>query len=164
MNTVSNLGLLITEYFLLRNKSTRKCLDVKGYPGTADRANIQSFDCEYGQPISDQIWSMDQYGRLISRASRKCLDVKGYRNAADRTNLQLFRCENPSWSETDHLWDFESHPGTRYFRIRNRHTRKCVDVKGWSETANSVNIQQFRCEAFEYPATDHWWEKVIVDY
>ena len=108
---------------------------------------------------------MDNHGRLISRPSGKCLDVKGYRYRLEYLTLQLFTCEDPDWDHTDHVWYFWYHSGTRYFRIWNKYTRKCVDILGWADSGNGANAQQYSCtESYYMRGTDHWWEKVYTNY
>ncbi len=137
-------------------------MNVDGFPGIDNCDNVNSYQCEFGDSNSDQIWSMDNYGRLISRPSGKCLDVPGYISTLDETHLILYTCEEPNDPFTDHIWKFEFHEGTRYFRIRNVNTNKCVDTVGISDPSNGVNVQQYRCLALG-DGVDQWWEQVFID-
>ena len=80
----------------------------------------------------------------------------------DLINLMLFTCDEPNDPSTDHIWEFEFHEGTRYFRIHNVNTDKCVDTNGKSDPSNEVDVQQYRCVALEDEA-GQWWEQVFID-
>ena len=75
---------ILSVYFFLKNYGTGNCLNVDGFPGTADGDNVDSYECQLGVSGSDQIWSLDEYGRLINRSSGKCLDVQGNRKQDHR--------------------------------------------------------------------------------
>ena len=134
----------------------------EGNPGTEDYDNIESQYCEYNIPNSDQVWSQDIYGRVVSRPAAMCLDVQGYRNPDNHQNIMLFTCEAPDWNNTDHVWYLDYRFGTNFFRIKNVYTGKCADVVGVTNPMNGTNIDQFDCN--DNINSDHWWEKVPVDY
>ena len=139
-------------------------MNVDGFPGTDDSDNVDSYQCEFGSPSSDQIWSLDNHGRLISRPSGKCLDVLGENPSTQcKVNLLLFTCEAPNYL-TDHIWQFELeyHAGTSYFLIRNKLTGRCVDTLGVSNLENGANVVQCNCGNI-FNEADMFWEKVFTD-
>ncbi len=149
---------------MIKNKVSGMCVNVEGSPGLSNNANIEANTCEYELSNSDQIWSMDIYGRLSSRPSKKCIDVRGYRSTSPGQNLAIYWCEDPYGHNSDHVWFFEYQPGTRFFRIQNYHTGLCLDVAGMADPSEAVNIEQNVCEGYYSNGTDQWWEKVKVDY
>ena len=153
--------LPLSAYFFLKNYGTENCLNVDGFPGIDDSDNVDSYQCEFGDSSSDQIWSLDSYGRLISRPSRKCLDILGSSPTDNGVNLMLLTCEDPNYP-TDHIWEFDYLEGTSYFRIRNLSTGKCVDTRGISKRRNGTNVQQYSCVDMADGA-DEWWEQVFID-
>ncbi len=137
-------------------------MNVDGFPGTDDSDNVDSYQCEVGNSSSDQIWSLDNHGRLLSRPSGKCLDVLGNSPSTNFfINLMLLSCEDPNYP-TDHIWEFQYHAGASYFRMRNKSTGKCVDTLGVSNPENGVNVIQCGCGTITNEA-DEFWEKVFTD-
>jgi hypothetical protein len=148
---------------MLKNRATGKCVDVSGSPGTNEGAHLQQWTCENGcDKNTDQVWSMDKYGRLVNRVSKKCIDVSGLRSRSNFANIQLWSCESPSSSNTDHIWVFKLDATGNYVQIRNRHTGKCVDVSGYANKEDGVHLQQYTCEG-DQPQSDQWWRVVFVN-
>jgi hypothetical protein len=125
---------------LVRNLLSGKCLDVSGYPGTANGTPLVLYDCETSDPNTDQRWRMTSKGFIINTLSGKCLDVSGYPGTANGTPLALYDCET-SDSNTDQRWTLTS----RGF-IRNQLSGKCIDVAGAPGQQNGAQLQLWDCE------------------
>ncbi len=141
--------VLFTEFFL-KNKVTGTCVDVSGAPGVNALANVHTWACELISGTSDQIWSMDDGGRLMSRPSAPdmCLDV------SDNDNIQIDNCDN----NPDQVWEFEYDVTGQCFLIRNNHTDKCLTLSIPNDSTNGVNLILSTCD--RNPESDDWWEKL----
>jgi hypothetical protein len=133
------------------NTLSKKCIDVRGKPGTANESPLQLYDCEYSDSSTDQKWEVTSDGFIRNMLSRKCIDVKGRPGVANESPLQLWDCET-SDSSTDQKWEF-----TKDGFIRNRLSGKCIDVWGKPGTANESLLQLWDCE-FSDPKTDQRWQ------
>ncbi|MEA2018112.1 MAG: RICIN domain-containing protein [Campylobacterota bacterium] len=47
---------------------------------------------------------------------------------------------------------------SKFFRIQNKSTGKCIDVSGWSSMNNGTNIQSWDCETLGTPNSDQFWK------
>ncbi|PSB34766.1 RICIN domain-containing protein [Chlorogloea sp. CCALA 695] len=125
---------------LVRNLLSKKCLDVSGYPGTANGTPLILYDCETSDPDTDQRWRLTSRGFIINTLSGKCLDVSGYPGTANGTPLILYDCET-SDPDTDQRWALTS----RGF-IKNQLSGKCIDIAGAPGQQNGAQLQLWDCE------------------
>jgi len=162
-----------------------KCLNVDGYPGLRNGANVNLWDCETDTTeVSDQLWKLVPNGQIVNRVSGKCLDVAGWGCGLDlfSGNVQISHCESPGTTNrdllgkhipSDHFWEFiEAENGA--FSIHNKcpGIDKCVNVHGWSDAKNGKQIDMKGCESFGQTgvngwfgprgASDHFWKFVPV--
>ena len=143
---------------LIRNQLSGKCLDVSGYPGTANGTPLILYDCETSDPNTDQRWIMTSQGFIQNQLSGKCLDVSGYPGTANGTPLILYDCET-SDPNTDQRWIMTS----RGF-IQNQLSGKCIDVAGAPGQQNGAQLLLWDCETPERngdngSVTDQRWSQ-----
>ncbi|MEG4210214.1 RICIN domain-containing protein [Microcoleus sp. S13_B4] len=143
---------------LIRNQLSGKCLDVSGYPGTANGTPLILYDCETSDPETDQRWIMTSRGFIQNQLSGKCLDVSGYPGTANGTPLILYDCET-SDPNTDQRWIMTS----RGF-IQNQLSGKCIDVAGAPGQQNGAQLILWDCETSERngdngSVTDQRWSQ-----
>jgi hypothetical protein len=94
---------------LIRNQLSGKCLDVSGYPGTANGTPLILYDCETADPNTDQRWTMTSRGFIQNQLSGKCIDVGGAPGQQNGAQLILWDCETSgrnadNGSVTDQRW------------------------------------------------------------
>ena len=94
----------------IRNPSTGKCMDVSGSPGSANKAPITLYDCEYLADKTDQQWQLDANGFLQNLYSSRCVDIPGASSSTAGALTQLWDCEFSNLSTTDQRWLFKSAP------------------------------------------------------
>ncbi len=115
-----------------------KCLDVAG-AGTADRTNIQQWDCN---GTKAQAFSLRSAGagvfEIVNSGSGKCVDVDGA-STANGANVQLYTCNGTNAQR----FRIEG-VGGGYSRIVNVNSNRCLDVADWSQSAGG-NVIQWDC-------------------
>lgn len=81
--------------------------------------------------------------QLRVKSSDKCLHVEGA-SLADGANVMQWTCGD---YQTNQVWELE-HAGTRnyvdYYRLKARHSGKCLDV-GAGSYADEANVHQWGC-------------------
>jgi len=125
---------------LIRNQLSGKCLDVSGYPGTANGTPLILYDCETADPNTDQRWTMTSTGFIQNQLSGKCIDVAGVPGQENGTQLILYDCET-SDPNTDQRWRMTS---TGF--IQNQLSGKCIDVAGAPGQENGAQLILYDCE------------------
>lgn len=121
-----------------KNRVSSRCLDV---PTTNIGAFLQLFDCEVGNPYSDQLWELTADGLLRNVVSNRCV------------HLELASGTEPWWSDrlmlgtcsgTSPRWDMLANG---QLRVRPNNVRSlCVNVDGNPGTQNGLRIELQSCE------------------
>lgn len=135
------------KYFV--SKLSGRCVDVYGTPGVNNGAKLQLYDCEFGNPATDQLWIFRPDGFIQNKQSQRCIDVKGTPGVENGTKLQLWDCEFNNTS-SDQIWTLTT---DGYFK--NRYGR-CIDVSGTPGMKNEDELQIWDCE-FGNTKTDQQW-------
>jgi hypothetical protein len=140
-----------------------KCMDDTAGSIT-DGTPIQQWECAGATAwnATFQEWSFDWtdngFARLRNHRSGKCLNVQG-RSTADGAAVIQFTCGQASGNDE---WKGEYvttlGDGDDYYRLRARHSAKCLDVTGGVESVdNGVRLQQYGCVPFKLNQMVTWY-------
>ncbi len=137
---------------LIVNFLSRKCIDVRGAPGSTNETPLVLWDCETSgfnrdnNSFTDQRWTLGSDGFIRNTLSGKCIDVKGSPGSTNGSRLVLWDCETSGVNRdnglpTDQRWTL----GSDGF-IRNTLSGKCIDVEGRRGIANGTPLILRDCE------------------
>jgi hypothetical protein len=105
-------------------------------------------------------WTDNGYARIRNEWSGKCLNVQG-RSTADGAAVIQFTCGRASGNDEwygEYLYR-DSRTGEDWYRLRARHSGKCLDVTGGPDAiGNGVRLQQFSCLAGQINQQMTWKE------
>jgi beta-glucanase (GH16 family) len=133
-------------WYSVQNVNSNRCLDADAW-GTANGTRIIQWDCNAGG--ANQHWLFvptdSGYYRVMNRNPNpqdKALEIAGGSGATGNgAKAQLWQYVGG----TNQQWKPEL-MGTGIWRLRARHSNRCLDVPS-SSTANGVQLQQWDCNS-----------------
>jgi hypothetical protein len=113
------------------NGVSGRCIDV-----SPDLVNLQSWDCEWQDPATDQRWILYPEGFIANAITGSCIDVVGFPGMENNAPLQQAPCE---WQDpnTDQRWQL-----TAEGFLVNLLSGRCIDVSA----LDGVRLVLFDCE------------------
>ena len=113
------------------NSVSGRCIDV-----SADLTSLQSLDCAWQDPATDQRWVLTAEGFIVNAVTGSCIDVLGLPGIENDAPLVQSPCE---WqdSNTDQRWQM-----TAEGFIVNLLSGRCIDVSG----VDGIQLVLFDCE------------------
>ena len=152
--------------FHVRFYHSRLCLDIPS-ASFSDRIQLQQYYCIQQQ--QNQRWRLElavfdygaqrQYYRIRSALTGKCVTIDGYiavdRNyyalLSDGTRVVQYTC-SPNW--TSQWFTLVSTDRDGYYKVRNYHTEKCLNVSQGS-TSIQAPVIQYACGGYWFQGDDN---------
>ncbi|MEU9973937.1 RICIN domain-containing protein [Streptomyces sp. NPDC051014] len=138
---------------LLRNTTTKKCVDIPGYEkGTSD-GPVREFTCNE-TTADNQLWNLEvRYPKggpgsaalfqMRNVKDQLCMDLPGNGSARLSAPITEFKCDGTK--ADNQLWWIDKQPGGAYW-IRNfASDNLCLDVAGYSTGVNDTNLTLYYC-------------------
>ncbi|MGA5899427.1 RICIN domain-containing protein [Streptomyces venetus] len=138
---------------VLRNTTTKRCVDVPGYEAGQAEGPVRQFTCNE-TPQDNQLWDLDvkfpERGPggsalfLIRNVKDQlCVDLPAEGAAPVRSPIQEYTCDGST--DDNQLWWVDKQESGAYW-IRNfASNNKCLDVAGYSTGVNDTNLTLFDC-------------------
>jgi len=104
-NNPTDQKWILTSDGFIQNALSGKCIDVAGYPGTDNGAQLQIWDCELNNTATDQKWILTSDGFIKNVLSGRCIDVFGAPGTNSGAKIQLYDCESSGQAPTDQKWE-----------------------------------------------------------
>ncbi|MEU8588797.1 RICIN domain-containing protein, partial [Streptomyces sp. NPDC048664] len=151
---------------LLRNTTTKKCVDIPGYDQGKINGGVGQFTCD--QTTADnQLWNLEvRYPKLGPGGTplfqirnvkdQLCLDLPYFGEQPIRTPLSEFTCNGTT--ADNQLWWLDKQPSGAYWIRNYASDNKCLDVAGYaddgSDAKNGNRLTLFDCSNVD----DQEWE------
>ncbi|MEV7324188.1 RICIN domain-containing protein [Streptomyces sp. NPDC093970] len=138
---------------LLRNTTTKKCVDIPGYEKGTSNGPVREYTCNE-TTADNQLWNLEvRYPKdgpgsaalfqIRNVKDQLCMDLPYNGPAALSTPITEFKCDGTK--NDNQLWWIEKTPSGAYW-IRNfASDNLCLDVAGTSTGGNDTDLTLFNC-------------------